>query len=263
MAGAQLWGLDTTNKIWIPLQVDSSGRLKVDMSNINLGDLGNVDLTGLADDDFLYYDQASGLWKPRKLVDADIPASIARDTEVTAAVAAEAALRATGDSDEATARAAADAAHAALTTGIHGLKGEVSFEVCRILNQSIPDVTNTKVEYNTVVEDTHSYWDATNYRHVPQIAGKYLYISCTQLYQVADAAIIYVMLFKNGVFYSFVGRFRAGGISSLAVQGSKVVAMNGSTDYMEVWVYHAHGSARNLYGGSERNWFQGILLAQT
>lgn len=98
MAGKILWGWDDTNKKWVKLQVDSSGHLKVDMSNIDLGDLGDVDVSGVADGDFFYYDLASGLWKPRKLVDADIPASIARDTEVTAAVAA----------------------HAALTTGVHG-----------------------------------------------------------------------------------------------------------------------------------------------
>jgi hypothetical protein len=43
------------------------------------------------------------------------------EANVTAAVAAEAALRATGDSDEATARAAADSAHTALLTGVHGI----------------------------------------------------------------------------------------------------------------------------------------------
>jgi len=191
-------------------------------------------------------------------------AAIAAEAAARAAAdAAEAAARIAGDAAEAAARAAADAAHAVLTTGVHGLKGEVSFEVYRAANQSIPNTTNTKVAYDTVVEDTHSYWDGVNYRHTPGIAGKYLYISCTQLWQVADATMIYVMLFKNGVFYSFVGRFRVGGISSLAVQGSKAVSMNGSTDYVEVWVFHNHGAARDLKGGPERNWLQGILLAQT
>lgn len=50
-----------------------------------------------ADGDFLV--RQSGLWVPRTIVDADIPASIARDSEVTAAVAAEAAARAAADAD--------------------------------------------------------------------------------------------------------------------------------------------------------------------
>lgn len=88
MPAVLLRAWDATNKKWIRLQADENGRLKVDMSNINIGDLADVDDTGPADDDLFFYDQASGLWKPGKLVDADIPASIARDAEVTAALAA-------------------------------------------------------------------------------------------------------------------------------------------------------------------------------
>ena len=79
----------------------------------SLDELADVDVPAPADDDFLYYDDATGLWKSRKLVDADIPAGIARDAEVTAAVAAEAA-----------ARDAAIAAHAALTA-THGVAGAI------------------------------------------------------------------------------------------------------------------------------------------
>lgn len=99
MPGALLWGWDNTNKVWIPLQVDANGYVKVDMSNINLDDLANVSVAAPADDDLFYYDSATSLWKSRKLVDADIPAGIARDAEVTADIAT----------------------HAALETGVHGV----------------------------------------------------------------------------------------------------------------------------------------------
>lgn len=99
MAGALLWGWDNTNKVWIPLQVDENGYVKVDISNIKLNDLANVSTGAPDDDDLFYYDNATSLWKSRKLVDADIPAAIARDTEVTSAI---------GD-------------HAGLDTGIHGV----------------------------------------------------------------------------------------------------------------------------------------------
>jgi len=120
-AGKLLWGYHPATKTWIPLQVDANGKVIVDMSAIKLDDLADVDLTGLADDDFFYYDLASGLWKPRKLVDADIPAGIARDAEVADAVAAEATARAADVDAEEAARIAADTGHAALTTGVHGI----------------------------------------------------------------------------------------------------------------------------------------------
>jgi len=120
MPGALLWGWDATNKVWIPLQVDANGYVKVDLSNVNLDDLADVSVASPADDDLFYYDQASGLWKSRKLTDADIPAGIARDAEVAAAVVAEATARVADVDAEEDARIAADTAHAAKTTGTHG-----------------------------------------------------------------------------------------------------------------------------------------------
>lgn len=93
-AGKKLCGYYPTTDTWVPLQVDANGKVVVDMSAINLGDLGDVSVAAPSDDDILYWDAATSLWKARALVDADIPASIARDTEVIAAVAAEAAARA-------------------------------------------------------------------------------------------------------------------------------------------------------------------------
>lgn len=71
------------------------------LSNWNLAELGTKELDNLddvnvpapADNDLLYWDDATSLWKCRALVDADIPAAIARDAEVAIAVAAEAAAR--------------------------------------------------------------------------------------------------------------------------------------------------------------------------
>lgn len=99
MPGALAWGYYPTDKIWLPIQVDSAGRIKADMSAINLDDLGDVSVASPTDGFFVYWDAATSLWKCRALVDADIPATIARDAEVATAI-----------SD-----------HAALTTGVHGV----------------------------------------------------------------------------------------------------------------------------------------------
>lgn len=133
MPGVLPWGWDATNKKWIKLQVDANGRVKVDMSAIKLDDLANVSVASPTDQDLFYYDDATGLWKSRALLDADIPATIARDAEVAAAVAAEAAARAAADAAEAAARSAAIAAHAALTTGVHGLPSSYSGQAGRLL----------------------------------------------------------------------------------------------------------------------------------
>lgn len=99
-AGKKLWGYYAgPPSAWIPLQVDINGFVKVDMSEINLGDLGDVTIAALADGHFLSYSVGLGYWQNRLLADADIPAAIARDAEVANAITA----------------------HADLTTGVHGL----------------------------------------------------------------------------------------------------------------------------------------------
>jgi len=120
-AGKLLWGYHKATDTWIPLQVDINGKVVVDMSAIKLGDLADVSVAAPADDDLFYYDQATGLWKSRKLVDADIPAAIARDAEVASAVADEATARVADVDAEEAARITADTDHAALTTGVHGV----------------------------------------------------------------------------------------------------------------------------------------------
>lgn len=91
MPGSLLWGYYPTTKKWIPLQVDADGYVKVDMSAISLGDLGDVRVPAPADNNFLYWDATAGEWTYRPLVEADIPAAIARDAEVDGKIVAYAA----------------------------------------------------------------------------------------------------------------------------------------------------------------------------
>jgi len=58
----------------------------------HLNDIGDVNVPAPGDQFFLYWDVAAGRWQCRILIDADIPATIARDAEVAADIAAHAAL---------------------------------------------------------------------------------------------------------------------------------------------------------------------------
>jgi len=73
-AGKKLFGYYPTTDVWVPLQVDANGKVVVDMSAINLNDLGDTNVPTPADDDLFYYDYATGLWKSRALTMADMPA---------------------------------------------------------------------------------------------------------------------------------------------------------------------------------------------
>lgn len=61
--GKQLWAYDGVGKVWVPLAVDADGYVKVDMSAVNLDDIGNVNVPAPADDGLIYWDAAAGEWK--------------------------------------------------------------------------------------------------------------------------------------------------------------------------------------------------------
>lgn len=124
---------------WVSLQAAAIDKLD---------DIGDVDVASPSDGDFVYYDDASGLWKARALVDADIPAAIARDSEV--------------DADIAT--------HAALTTGVHwaDADGVLTFPnqagaraYLSGSDQTIPRSATTLIKLNATAFDRQSEFDVS------------------------------------------------------------------------------------------------------
>jgi hypothetical protein len=72
-AGKKLWVYDKANNVWVPLQSDANGIVKVDLSAVNLDDLGDVSVPTPGDQYLLYWDAATSLWKCRALAATDIP----------------------------------------------------------------------------------------------------------------------------------------------------------------------------------------------
>lgn len=105
-------------------------------------------------------------------------------------------------------------------------------------SQSITQNTYTKVQWNTESFDTDGCFDSsTNYRFTPTLAGKYQINLVGLLSQSAASRTIWV-LYKNGSAYC---RIIDGtpGAASTAQSGAIIVDMNGSTDYLEMYVYSA------------------------
>ena len=106
-------------------------------------------------------------------------------------------------------------------------------------NQSVSSNVWTKIQLNTEEYDTNNCFDSTtNYRFTPTVAGKYLlgYAMNTNVGTLSFA------LYKNGSFYKY---FPMGA-------GSLTANMNGSTDYIEFYVFLT-GSGPVLYAGSDSN----------
>ena len=111
-------------------------------------------------------------------------------------------------------------------------------------------------------------WDTNNNfassRFTPTVAGYY------QLnYNIGGTFSsslngIYVVLYKNGNVYSYhdvmstSGAFIAG--NGLFAQGSNIVYMNGSTDYVEVYGYWAGSGTFTMNTNSYATYFNGSLI---
>ena len=118
---------------------------------------------------------------------------------------------------------------------------------------------NTKVILNTKIFDTANAFDATtNYRFTPQVTGYYQVSAGAAIASASNAAWVQLAFYKNGSLF-LNGTASIGFTSSLYPQstGSALIYLNGSTDYLELYVYSSGGSIANSPSGT---FFQGVLV---
>jgi hypothetical protein len=115
--------------------------------------------------------------------------------------------------------------------------------------------TYVKVPFNSEVTDTNSNYDpTTNYRFTPTVAGYYQ----INLYVLSSAATTQVsVIYKNG--NQFTGGTCGALVSGIGTgtTSSGLISMNGTTDYVEGYVYQTvSGSIAGGVGGCN---FSGFL----
>jgi hypothetical protein len=133
-----------------------------------------------------------------------------------------------------------------------------AFSAYQSSGQSITANTIVKVQLQTKSFDTNSNFDnTTNYRFTPTVAGYYFFNGTALWPNNAGTTQNYIAFYKNGSPYSN-GAVMCGPYSTnLQVNGSVLVYMNGSTDYMEMWVLL--GNTCTLFAGVGYTFFQAFL----
>lgn len=128
---------------------------------------------------------------------------------------------------------AASIPQAALAAGVVG--NGPSFQATNSSTQSLSSGVFTKALLNSESWDTNSNFDTTLYRFTPNAAGYYQF-NTYFYYGTASSYEMITILFKNG---ASLGAYLADTITpaSRAVNGSRLAYMNGTTDYMEMYVY--------------------------
>ena len=159
----------------------------------------------------------------------------------------------------------------ALSIGSNGLiqPKQVAFQVTADnTDQSVSAVTATKVEWETVL-DTGSYWDATDHRFTPQVAGWYMF-SCAirvQLLNIHEYVRIYIS--KNGhpltdLNSAFTTQLQTNNdelIGGVYLGPTVMHQLNGSTDYVEVFFYTDEATV--IHENAQPSFFNGFLVHAT
>jgi hypothetical protein len=119
----------------------------------------------------------------------------------------------------------------------------------------------TKAQFPNTEWDTNSNYDnTTNYRFTPTVSGYYQLNACVSL-NGSFATEIAVAIYKNGTKYKVGTDLSNGSVAFGYGQTVNVlVQMNGSTDYVEVYLYQSSGANRNNLTDPALFYFQGIFV---
>lgn len=115
---------------------------------------------------------------------------------------------------------------------------------------AISTATATKVSINTEVFDSNSNFDTTNMRFTPTVAGFYQVGVKSTWATAAATYTVRIQVYKNGVAASTYISGQTFASSTFSISDTIMIEMNGSTDYLEFFVYQDSGSNKTLYGNS-------------
>ncbi len=132
-----------------------------------------------------------------------------------------------------------------------------AFSAVNAASQSISNTTITKLIYATEEFDTANCYDnTTNYRFTPNVAGYYQVNGAIQLQNSVSGLNLYI--FKNGLGAKSSGvDAPLAAVSKYAI--SALVYLNGSTDYIELYVWQ-NGGTVTTSPSPQWNYFQASLV---
>ena len=121
---------------------------------------------------------------------------------------------------------------------------------------TISDDTWTKIQLGTENLDTDNAYDnATNYRFAPTEAGQYFVFAGTKVNanQVGELREVYLAIYKNGSIHTMLHEENLNNAFDeyrREASGSTIIDMNGTSDYLELYVYINNTTGSPAYTGS-------------
>ena len=149
------------------------------------------------------------------------------------------------------------------SNGVITTPAKPMFKARGAANVSLTNNTITVVQFNTEEFDVGGYFDTSTYRYTPQVAGKYFIHSRVYItYASAPLENVEMWLYKNGSADSFYSRYSNGSTEIYGSVGlSTIVDMNGSTDYLSVYVKANSSTDSKYYANVYHGEFSGFLIS--
>jgi hypothetical protein len=121
-------------------------------------------------------------------------------------------------------------------------------------NQSFSTSTWTKITLGTEEWDTNTNFASS--RFTPTVAGYYTIAGRLDLSGLTANTTAYLAVWKNGANYKNLATFTYA-FNAIGFAGATTVYLNGSTDYIELYVFANNGTPV-LIGAQDATWFNGV-----
>jgi len=124
---------------------------------------------------------------------------------------------------------------------------------------TIANNTSTKIVFDAEQFDTDSCYNTSLYRFTPNITG-YYFITITLAFNATATNVFSPIIYKNGA-QDFASQTINAGSQYPSATTAKLIYMNGSTDYLEAYIYqNSGGTGVWLANRQDLNVFQGYLV---
>jgi hypothetical protein len=139
--------------------------------------------------------------------------------------------------------------------------GGPAFSAYKAANQvGIANNVSTKVTFTSEIFDTAGAYDTATSRFTPLIAGYYLVNMKAALSSVTTTNSLNCQIYQNGAVVAQGGPSSPSAAIAAIASVTALLYMNGSTDYLEGYVFGDCGAAFDLLGGSSLTAFNAVLV---
>jgi hypothetical protein len=142
-------------------------------------------------------------------------------------------------------------------TKISGVANTPAFKAYKSTPQTgVATGTLTKVTFQTELFDSDSNFASSTF--TPTTSGKYSVIAKVAVQGAITTNTWACWLYKNGAVIAESNQYQSSGVTNPEV--STIVEMNGTTDYLEVYLYQTSGSNQIINDGQANTYFGAFKL---